>query len=66
MAIGLLAVAAMAASWALSDSARAQSAEIRGLVDRVDRLQRELTTLQRQVYRGEPPPPAATAAPPSE
>ena len=29
------------------------------LLNRVDRLQRELSTLQRQVYRGEAPPPAA-------
>ncbi len=38
--------------------ARAQSGgqgEIQGLVNRVDRLQRELTTLQRQVYRGDVP-----------
>lgn len=47
-----------------SAGAWAQDSQIKGLVDRVDRLQRELTTLQRQVYRGEPPP-APEAAPPA-
>lgn len=37
----------------------AQDARVQGLIDRVDRLQRELVTLQRQVYRGEAPPAAA-------
>lgn len=37
----------------------AMAQELQGLVDRIDRLQRELVTLQRQVYRGETPPPAA-------
>ncbi len=34
----------------------AQESQLQGLVDRIDRLQRELITLQRQVYRGETPP----------
>lgn len=34
----------------------AMAQELQGLVDRIDRLQRELVTLQRQVYRGETPP----------
>jgi len=34
----------------------AQDSQLQGLVDRIDRLQRELVTLQRQVYRGETPP----------
>jgi tol-pal system protein YbgF len=43
--------------------ALAQEAQVQGLIDRVDRLQRELVTLQRQVYRGETPPePAALPA----
>ena len=36
--------------------ALAQDSQLQGLVDRIDRLQRELVTLQRQVYRGETPP----------
>ena len=44
-----------------SGGAWAQDRQIKGLVDRVDRLQRELSTLQRQVYRGEPPQPPETA-----
>ncbi len=36
--------------------ALAQDSQLQGLVDRIDRLQRELITLQRQVYRGETPP----------
>jgi tol-pal system protein YbgF len=36
--------------------AMAQDSQLQGLVDRIDRLQRELVTLQRQVYRGEKPP----------
>ncbi|MDH3240314.1 MAG: tol-pal system protein YbgF [Alphaproteobacteria bacterium] len=40
----------------VSAPALAQSSgDIQGLVDRIDRLQRELTTLQRQVYRGATP-----------
>lgn len=47
-------------------AAFAQSAQVQGLIDRVDRLQRELNTLQRQVYRGEPPPtPPADLSTPS-
>lgn len=44
-------------------AAFAQDAQVKGLIDRIDRLQREMSTLQRQVYRGDPPPAAATDAP---
>ena len=48
---------------ALAPAAGAQDAQMQGLIDRVDRLQRELVTLQRQVFRGEAPPaPAAEPA----
>jgi tol-pal system protein YbgF len=42
------------AAWALSAPAHAQNSsdDTRALLDRVDRLQREMTTLQRQVYQG--------------
>ncbi|MEE8504913.1 MAG: tol-pal system protein YbgF [Kiloniellales bacterium] len=46
-------------------AAFAQDAQVKGLIDRIDRLQREMSTLQRQVYRGDPPPAAATDAPAS-
>jgi tol-pal system protein YbgF len=36
--------------------ALAQNPEVRELVNRIERVQRELTTLQQQVYRGSPPP----------
>ncbi|HEY5597455.1 MAG TPA: tol-pal system protein YbgF [Kiloniellales bacterium] len=59
----------MAVLLALPPAAPAQDAQLQGLIDRIDRLQRELITLQRQVYRGEAPPaPAelpAEAGPPS-
>ena len=41
---------------AATPPALAQESQLQGLVDRIDRLQRELITLQRQVYRGETPP----------
>ncbi len=58
----LLALIAGALSVA-GEAARAQDTQIQGLLQRIDRLQRELSTLQRQVYKGEAPPaPAAGAA----
>jgi tol-pal system protein YbgF len=42
--------------------AHAQSGrEMGALLDRIDRLERELGTLQRQVYQGRPPPPSAAS-----
>lgn len=59
------AAALAAAAGALPVPAFAQSVGMQDLINRVDRLQRELTTLQRQVYTGKPPPAdAATSAPP--
>ncbi len=37
--------------------------DVRALVDRVDRLQRDIDTLQRQVYRGQVPPAPVGGAP---
>ncbi|MBY0430942.1 MAG: tol-pal system protein YbgF [Rhodospirillales bacterium] len=48
-ALGLALTAVPA--WAQSDT--------RNLLDRIDRMERELSTLQRQVYRGESPPPSS-------
>ncbi len=55
-ALGVVLTGALTAglgpSWAPAPVLAQGSSEIQGLVDRIDRLQRELTTLQRQVYRG--------------
>lgn len=52
---------ALLAAPPMMGDAQAQDSSVKKLIDRVDRLQRELQTLQRQVYRGEPPPEAAQA-----
>ena len=44
--------------------ALAQSNDTRALVDRLNRVESDLTTLQRQVYRGGPPPANAPGGPP--
>ena len=63
---GLLGLAlAGALVLAAAPCALAQDASVQGLLDRVERLQRELQTLQRTVYRGEPPPAEATSPTPS-
>lgn len=58
-------VAAIALAVAIPHGAPAlaQNSSVQELLNRVDRLQRELSTLQRQVYRGEAPPSPAAAAP---
>ncbi len=56
---GLLAVTLIGVA---APRAHAQDAQVQGLVDRLERVQRELQTLQRHVYRGETPPAAAAAA----
>jgi tol-pal system protein YbgF len=43
------------------EGAFAQNPEVRELVNRIERLQRELVTLQQQVYRGNPPPASIAA-----
>lgn len=43
----------------LPAAVQAQNTGVQELLNRVDRLQRELSTLQRQVYKGEAPPAAA-------
>ena len=48
---------------ALFAAAPVHAQDIRALVERVDRLQRDLDTMQRQVYRGQVPP-SPTGAPP--
>jgi tol-pal system protein YbgF len=39
--------------------AAAQDADLQSVVDRLDRLERDINTLSRTVYRGEKPPPSA-------
>lgn len=67
-ALRCVAAAAAIAVLAAVTPAAAQTADTRAMFDRMDRLQNELTTLQRHVYRGEKPRAAArgpaTAAPP--
>lgn len=43
--------------------AAAQNSQMQELLNRVERLQRELSTLQRQVYKGEAPPTSVAPAP---
>ena len=43
-----------------SGAGLAQSNDVRGLADTVSRLERQLQTLERSVYRGAPPPAAAS------
>jgi tol-pal system protein YbgF len=61
---GAVAMATVMLSLAAPAGARAQAAaspEIQSLLQRIERLQRDMNTLQRRVYRGEAP--AAAAAP---
>lgn len=44
---------ALAAGLGFHGAAQAQTVDTRGLVDRLDRLERDLNTLQSQVYRGQ-------------
>ncbi len=41
----------------------AQRSDLRDMMNRLERMQRELTTLQQSVYQGKPPPPGAATAP---
>ena len=46
----------------LAGPAYGQDPQVRNLLDRVERLQREVSDLQRTVYRGEAPPPGSAAS----
>jgi tol-pal system protein YbgF len=52
----------LGAGLAAGEAAWAQDANTQAMIDRIDRLQRELVTLQRQVYKGEAPPASAAGA----
>jgi tol-pal system protein YbgF len=57
-----LTLACLTAAGLFAAPVLAQSGDTSGLIDRLERMERELTTLQRQVYRGGPAPaPSATA-----
>jgi tol-pal system protein YbgF len=56
-----LALAALVAWFAVP--ARAQNSDFRELINRIERLQGELSTLQQTVYKGRPPPPAVSGGP---
>lgn len=58
---GALAGLVLAALATVALPVSAQDTQTRALVDRVERLQREVTDLQRTVYRGEAPPPGSVA-----
>lgn len=59
MALGSATVTGPGAAWAQS---RAGQGDVQALINRIDRLQREMTTLQRQVYRGTGVPGPGAAA----
>ena len=52
----------LGAGLAAGEAVWAQDANTQAMIDRIDRLQRELVTLQRQVYKGEAPPASAAGA----
>lgn len=58
LAIGLL--------WTTAAPILAQDVQTQVMIDRLNRLERSLSDLERQFYRGEAPPPSAVTAPPSE
>ena len=56
----LAAVSLAVVSVTAAPQAQAQNSDLQSLIQRVDRLQREIVTLQRQVYSGgEAPAPAS-------
>ncbi len=60
--IGVAAVLAVTAGLSLGPPARAQDAELESLLQRIERLQRDMNTLQRYVFKGEPAPAADAVA----
>ncbi|MPY71516.1 MAG: tol-pal system protein YbgF [Alphaproteobacteria bacterium] len=58
-------VCALAALLCAAAPAAAQNYEMQQLLNRMERLQQEMSTLQRHVYRGEKPPPSAVAPAPA-
>jgi tol-pal system protein YbgF len=55
----LIGIALLVAPVILMAPAQAQNSDFRELINRIERMQGELSTLQQTVYKGRPPPPAA-------
>ncbi len=60
--LGVAAVLAVTAGLSLGPPARAQDAELESLLQRIERLQRDMNTLQRYVFKGGPVPAADAAS----
>lgn len=60
-----LAIVVLAAGLGAIDvgAPKAQEGDLKAVLDRIDRLQKEMTTLQRHIYRGEEPPAELAPAP---
>ena len=59
--LGVAAVLAVTAGLSLGPPARAQNAELESLLQRIERVQRDMNTLQRYVFKGGPVPAAGAA-----
>lgn len=57
MAAVLFGLAGIGNTGVMNNAAYAQNSDLRDLVQRVNRVQRELSTLQSHIYKGKPPPP---------
>lgn len=60
--LGAALVAVMALPLLASHPAEAQDADVRALNERLQRLERDLRTLERAAYRGETPPPSSAGS----
>ncbi len=60
--LGVAAVLAVTVGLSLGSPARAQDTELESLLQRIERLQRDMNTLQRYVFKGEPAPAAGAIA----
>jgi tol-pal system protein YbgF len=60
--LGVAAVLAVTAGLSLGPPARAQGTELESLLQRIERLQRDMNTLQRYVFKGAPVPAAGAVA----
>ncbi len=60
--LGVAAVLAVTVGLSLGPPARAQDAELESLLQRIERLQRDMNTLQRYVFKGGPVPAADAAS----
>jgi tol-pal system protein YbgF len=58
----LIGFAALLVAFSAS-SVQAQNSDFRELINRIERMQGELSTLQQTVYKGRPPPPSVAGAP---